>query len=138
MENDDMRVMIDTNVLISAVYNPASKPGRALAAAGTDYTLVLCDYIIEECREVIKRKFPHRLDLFEVLLEQSGLEFFVGNAPRGFPIADPKDQPILDAAVAADVDVLVSGDKHFIDLEIKRPRICTPAQFLDDMNRSNL
>ena len=123
--------MLDTNVLISAVYNPDSTSGRAVEIAGSNHSLVLCDYVVKECREVLLRKFPHRLDLFEVLLKQSALEIPADNATYSFPISDPKDQPILDAAVAANIDVLISGDKHFTELNIERPEICTPAQFLD-------
>jgi predicted nucleic acid-binding protein len=46
-------------------------------------------------------------------------------------IADPADQPILDAAISAGVDVLVSGDKHFLSLALDRPRILTARGFLD-------
>jgi predicted nucleic acid-binding protein len=123
--------MIDTNVLISAVYNPKSVPNRAIEVAGFGYTLVLCEYVVGECREIIKRKFPHRLPLFETLLESSELEIISVDAPYSFPMSDPKDQPILGAAVAADVDILISGDKHFLKLDIEHPVICTPAQFLD-------
>ena len=129
-----LRVMIDTNVLISAVYNPNTTPAKSVRVAGTNHRLVLCDYVIEECRGVIKRKFPHRLELFEALLVKSDLEIFIGDAPYSFPIADPKDQPILDAAIAADIDVLISGDKHFAELDIRRPVICAPAQFLEKFN----
>ena len=46
-------------------------------------------------------------------------------------IADPADQPILDAAISAEVDVLVSGDKHFLSLALARPSIVTARAFLD-------
>jgi len=131
MGNSILRVMLDTNVLISAVYNPDSTPARAVEIAGTDHTLVVCDYVVAECREVIQRKFPHRIRLLEALLMQSSLEVFTGDAPFSFPISDPKDQPILDAAVAADIDVLLSGDKHFSKLDVSRPVILSPAQFLE-------
>jgi len=131
MGNSTLRVMPDTNVLISAVYNPDSTPARAVEIAGTDHTLVICEYVVAECREVIQRKFPHRIILLEALLKRSELEVFIGDAPFSFPIADPKDQPVLDAAVAADVDVLITGDKHFSNLDVSRPVILHPAQFLD-------
>jgi len=124
--------MLDTNVLISAVYNPTSVPGRTVELVGSDHCLVLCEYVIKECLEVIQRKFPHRLELFNDLLNRSGIEVFVGDAPYSYPISDPKDQPILDAAVAADVDVLVSGDKHFVEVAPGRPNILTPARFLEE------
>lgn len=38
---------------------------------------------------------------------------------------------ILDAAVESNVDVLVTGDKHFLELEIDKPKICTPSDYRD-------
>ena len=46
------------------------------------------------------------------------------------PIPDPADQPIVDAAVAGTVDVIVTGDKVFLALAVDRPRIRTPREFL--------
>ena len=48
-------------------------------------------------------------------------------------IADPKDVPILNAAILADVDIIISGDKHFLNLSITRPRVLTPAQYLSEI-----
>ena len=122
--------MIDTNVLISAVYNSDSTSSKAIAISEANHLLVFCEYVIDECREVIGRKFPHRLELFETLIRSSKLEIVTGEAPYSFPVSDPKDQPILDAAVEAGIDILISGDKHFFGLGIEKPEICTPVQFL--------
>lgn len=46
------------------------------------------------------------------------------------PISDPADQPILDAAVTAAVDFIVTGDKAFLALGLDRPRILTARAFL--------
>ncbi|MCL1853716.1 MAG: hypothetical protein FWF88_11915 [Peptococcaceae bacterium] len=53
-----MKVMIDSNVLVSAIYNPKSMPNLALHNVCENHTLVLCDHIIAECYDVLKRKFP--------------------------------------------------------------------------------
>ena len=37
-------------------------------------------------------------------------------------IRDAKDQPILNAAIVFDVDIVLTGDKDFLSLEIERPR----------------
>jgi len=58
-----MRVMIDANVLISAIYSPNSLPAQAVQTVGNEHTLVLSEYILEECRTVFDRKFPHHLFL---------------------------------------------------------------------------
>ncbi|GHV17520.1 hypothetical protein FACS189425_03960 [Clostridia bacterium] len=44
---------------------------------------------------------------------------------------DPKDQPILNAAITQAVDVIVTGDKHFLELELERPEMLLPAEFLE-------
>lgn len=45
-------------------------------------------------------------------------------------IRDAKDQPILDAALAIDADVILTGDKDFTSLKLDRPRTMTPAEFI--------
>jgi predicted nucleic acid-binding protein len=45
-------------------------------------------------------------------------------------ISDPKDAPILNAAIIEDVDVIISGDKHFHELSIEHPAVMTVSAFL--------
>ena len=45
---------------------------------------------------------------------------------------DAKDQPILNATIAAGVDVILTGDKDFLSLDMEHPRCLTAAQFLDE------
>ena len=125
-----MRIMIDSNVLISAVYNPDSKPALAVRSVCEHHELLLCDHIVAECYDVVERKFPQHIPVLDKLLTSLGYSFVV--APRGVstPIADPKDAPILNAAILENVDILISGDSHFINLEIEHPKILTPAQYL--------
>jgi predicted nucleic acid-binding protein len=53
-------------------------------------------------------------------------------APRGgATIADPKDAPILNAAILENADMIISRDNHFLSLVLERPKILTPAQYLD-------
>jgi len=47
-----------------------------------------------------------------------------------FNIRDSKDYPVLYTAIIEDVDVLVTGDKDFVDIKIDRPEILTPAAFI--------
>lgn len=46
-------------------------------------------------------------------------------------IRDAKDQPILNAAIVSDVDIILTGDKDFLCLEIDRPKCMTAAQFME-------
>jgi predicted nucleic acid-binding protein len=47
-----------------------------------------------------------------------------------FRIRDVKDYPVLYTAVVEDVDILITGDKDFSDIEIEKPKILTPAEFM--------
>jgi len=92
--------MIDTNVLISAIYNPNSLPARTVQSVGNEHTLVLSEYILEECRTVFHRKFPHHLPAFEAMLVGFNLEIVPIADASDITLSDPKDQPILNSAVA--------------------------------------
>ena len=125
-----MRIMIDTNVIVSAVYNQDSKPAKILHHVCENHELVICDYIIAECYDVITRKFPHHVVVFDKLLALAGYELVA--APReGQTLPNPKDSPILNAAIIAGVDIIISGDKHFLSLEIEYPKILSAADFFE-------
>ena len=47
-------------------------------------------------------------------------------------IRDAKDQPILNAAIVADVDVILTGDKDFLSLDMEHPRCMTVTEFLEE------
>ncbi len=48
-----------------------------------------------------------------------------------FPaMRDVYDYPILATAILEDVDVLITGDKDFVVVDIDRPEIVTPTEFL--------
>ena len=48
-----------------------------------------------------------------------------------FEIRDMKDYPVLYTAIREDVDVLITDDKDFSDVDVERPEILTLAQFID-------
>lgn len=45
-------------------------------------------------------------------------------------IRDVEDRPILRAAMEAEADVLLTGDKDFLESGLKRPAIMTPSEFV--------
>ena len=47
-------------------------------------------------------------------------------------IRDVNDRPIFRAALVAKVDVLITGDKDFLESGIKKPQIVTAAEFIND------
>ncbi|HHV15622.1 MAG TPA: putative toxin-antitoxin system toxin component, PIN family [Gelria sp.] len=131
-----MRVMIDTNIIISAIRNPNGTPFAAYAkAAQPPYKIVLCDQIIDEVRKVFNRKFPDSVSLIErfftwALFEVVSTPGEDKRAETEDMIRDVKDRPILRAALVSKVDVLITGDKDFLDSGVKNPQIVTAAEFM--------
>ena len=125
-----MRILIDTNVLFSALLFPHSKPAKALLYAAQNHEIVLCDRNIWELRDILRRKAPKFLPDAEVLLAEMSYELIPAVDHAEKLIRDAKDQPILNAAIISDVDIILTGDKDFLSLNLEHPTCMTVAQFL--------
>ncbi|MDR0442801.1 MAG: PIN domain-containing protein [Treponema sp.] len=123
--------MADTNILFSSLLFPASRPAQALFYVLDHHKLILCDYIILELRDVVSRKRPDLLADIDVLLAKLSYEMITAPREPGKLISDPKDHPILNAAIIADVDIIISGDSHFLELNMEHPKTMSVAEFLE-------
>ena len=126
-----MKILVDTNILISAVLFPRSKPAKALVYTAENHEMVLCDQNLTELREVLNRKAPHALPDSEVLLTELAYDLIPAAPHAQKLIRDTKDQPILNAAILYDIDIILTGDKDFLSLDMEHPKCMTIAQFLD-------
>lgn len=117
--------------MFSAILFPNSKPALALLHAITNHKIVLCDRNIEELREVLRRKAPDLLPAANTLFAELSYELIPAVSRLEKPIRGTTDQPILNAAISYDVDVILTGDKDFLSLNMERPRCMTAAQFLE-------
>ena len=91
-----IRVLVDTNVVISTLLFPNSTPAQAFTLVLDEHRLVLTDWIIDELHEVVGRKRPDLLPALEALL--GGIDYELASpGDPSVPISDPDDQPILDA-----------------------------------------
>ena len=124
-----MKILVDTNILISALLWPSSKPAFALLHVVTYHTLILTDINLTEFREVIKRKIPNVLPDAETFLEELSFEIIPSVTKSVKTIRDPKDQPILNAAIEAKVDIILTGDKDFLSLTCQHPQAMTAAEY---------
>ena len=124
------RVLADTNIVIAALVFPHGIAAQAFSRAVDHDNLVLTAYILDEVRDVVHRKWPQLLATCDTFL--AGLSYeLIPLGTSGVLIRDAKDQPILDSAISAVVDVIVTGDKAFHALNITKPQILTPRQYLD-------
>ena len=126
-----MRILVDTNILLSAMWFKNSRVAKTLLYVANNHELVLCDRNVTELREVIKRKTPDILADAEVFLAELSYELIPSVEEAEKLIRDPKDQPILNAAIIDGIDVILTGDKDFLSLDLDYPKPMTVAQFLE-------
>ena len=98
------------------------------------HQLVLSSYIVEELKDVVKRKFPDKIRIVDTLLTKMEYEYIYTPDILDetlFEIRDLKDYPILYTAILDNVDVLVTGDGDFNDVKVEKPEILKPSEFLE-------
>ena len=126
--------MLDTNVLISAFLFPGSKMDVMMDYIFMQHQLVLSSYVVEELKSVVKRKFPKKEKDVNKLLAMMSFEYVYtpSEIERGlFAIRDVKDYPVLYTAIIEDIDILITGDKDFSDIDIDKPEIMSPTEFME-------
>ena len=130
-----MRIMLDTNILISMIFFPSAITRDFARKVGFGNRIVLCDYVVEELRTVVERKFPTRKKLLEQFFFE--LPFELIHTPKElnteeFPhVRDSKDFPILATAMMENIDILVTGDKDLRVIEVEYPEIMTMGEFIE-------
>jgi len=141
------KVFIDTSVIFSSLLSNSGASAKIFKSARS-LDIFISQYVIDEVHDVLKQKAPHLLDSFEQMLRVK--DFAITPAPRKRLvlkarkiISDPKDAPILAAAISAKVDYLVTLDKKdFINdakvAERSGLTIVTPGQFVKLLKSNSL
>jgi uncharacterized protein len=130
-----MRIVLDTNVLISGMLNPSGSPGRIVDFLRTDILqLVIDDRILAEYVDVIRRDYflkyfseSDREDLIEYLSKNShysSSSVVVHNMP------DEGDAPFLEMAITEEVPLITENLKHYPKQLRKGCIVLSPGQFL--------
>lgn len=129
-----MRIVLDTNVLVSEIVYESPAMAQLLAHATFVGDVYLADYVKDELIDVVVRKFPHKVRQLLTFLDKAQYAT-LPNAPEDAALpetqlTDAKDLPILRLAHFHKIDVLVTGDKHFRRIELPGLQIMTPAEFI--------
>lgn len=130
-----MKVMIDTNIIISALLSPRGQAAKAFyKVLQPPFVPLVCPYIIDEVQQKFAKKLAahvSKLNGFNEILPLFRVVPMPSDIVRGeTPLRDIKDMPILRAALAADADYLLTGDRDFLEAAIKRPQVINAARFL--------
>ena len=131
-----MRVVLDTNIYLSGLAFPKSQPGKILDLARKQSIQVFCSQsILLEIKKNLIVKFNYTEEMAEKFIEEI-LKFVKIISPKvKVRIIKEKedDNRILECAVAAEVEFLISGDKkHILPLKsFQKTKILSAWEFLN-------
>jgi putative PIN family toxin of toxin-antitoxin system len=128
-----LRVVLDTNVLVSGLAYPAGIPGQIVRSWREGFLdVVLSRYILDELTRVLPRIERIRLSQAEIRDLVDTLTFTAGiaepDATEDPRLRDPSDQPVLAVLRASAADYLITGDKDLLALAQRYP-VLSPAEF---------
>jgi putative PIN family toxin of toxin-antitoxin system len=136
-----MRLVLDTNVLISGLLYPGGPPSRLVKAwrAGA-FDLVISDFVIDELTRIWThlasrlKASPNDLadfiDTIGVRAELLRIDAAMLAQASTAGLRDPDDLPVLALLIGSGADYLVTGDKDLLALAGAYP-ILAPADFVD-------
>jgi putative PIN family toxin of toxin-antitoxin system len=133
-----LKVVLDTNVLISAILF-GGKPRQILEKAiRGEIRLCLSEPILEELKGVLQRsKFDYSQEMIQfILMELRGIADFVNPSETiNVVLEDPEDNRILECAVEAKANYIITGDFHLLKLRWYRNiEIVNSVAFLEKLS----
>ena len=142
-----MKILIDTNVLFSALGFQGVSGQLLEELVRGNHTLVTSDYILEELKQKITMKFtgPQKeraLTLLLFILSRMQMKVikrpeYQENLEQTKGVVPEQDTPILAVALLRDVDFLVTGDNHFLKnqkVEALGVSVLSPSDMLGLIN----
>jgi len=130
-----VRIVLDTNVLASALLSPSGAPAAVLQLVLAGQVILCFDArILTEYREVLRRpKFDFEIRLVDDLLEFLESEGeLVGAVPLRLSLPDPDDAMFLEVATASGAEYVVTGNiKHFPTDAHHGVSVVSPRDFLE-------
>jgi putative PIN family toxin of toxin-antitoxin system len=134
-----LHVFLDSTVIAAALYSASGPAGNILEHfINGKLTVIISQQVLEEVIQAVNEKLPRALPTFKKLLVSFPPEIVKNPSPEEVSnwaqVINSEDAAILAAAVAAQPDYFISGDKHFFEnpeiVQKSGLRIITPAHFL--------
>ena len=130
-----MKIMIDTNIIISAALFPNGKAAQAFYKSLTPpFEPIVCDYVVDEVHRKFQEKWPDRVVELEEFLDSALTDIQLVPTPEvetaeEAEIRDPKDRPILRAALNEHADMFITGDKDCRLHDRLQAAVCHPSVY---------
>ena len=135
-----IRAVLDTNTIVSGV-GWGGPPGAVLdAALDGRFEIVTSPTLLDELRRVLNYpKLQEVVGDADELVKFLALAAVLVTPTQTVTISrDPDDDRLIEAALAANADVIVTGDQDLLTLgSVDQIRILTPRQFLETLDTSS-
>jgi uncharacterized protein len=133
-------VVLDTNVIVSALLQADSSSGRVLQMALGDTVFAAYNSAMyaEYQKVLFRRKFLAVREQAEIILERIVKDWtLVGTEPLLAPLPDPTDLPFLETALTVRADALITGNlRHFPAWVRQGIKVVNPREFMDQLYHS--
>ena len=134
-----MRAVLDTNVLVSALFWRGSSHTCIQAAEAGLYVFISADEILQELHDKLIEKFDNTPE--EAQASVAGFRRLATlvslSGQSGWVRDDPDDDKFIEAAIVGNAEVVVSGDHHVLKLRgLQGIEVSTPRRFLERLARS--
>ena len=129
-----MRVVLDTNVVVSAILFGGRPQEILKAALAGDLRLCISEAMVTELQGVLQRpKFGFKAEIIQSIISELTLlaEWVTPKTHLNLVKDDPADNQVIDCAVEASADYIITGDKHLLQLgKYGKVEIANPDAFI--------
>ena len=126
-----MRLLIDTNVLISSFVFDGRPLNLLYTLFAKGYALYVSEYIDAEFREKVAQKWKSRERTILDEYERLGIPMLKSTENVYRVLRDADDDPILSDAIDHDIDIILSGDKDFLDAGLEHPKVMSVSMLYE-------
>lgn len=131
-----MKILLDTNVIISAILFRGRSRTLLAKLLESNHELYVSEYIDSEFKAKLMQKWPSKSEQAYQLFHQLNIHFVNSTSELNGELRDKKDIPVLSDARFHHIDVILTGDKDFLESDLDTPVILSPSMMMDyfDLN----
>lgn len=128
--------MLDTNVLISAFVFGGKTGELLMELLDSEHELYVSEYVDQEFRDKMQIKWPDKAEKIYRLYRSIAFDFCKSTKEELGELRDVKDIPVLSDAIANHVDLILTGDKDFLEADLENPLVFSPAMLYDFLRKN--
>ena len=126
-----MKIMLDTNVLISALVFEGKTRLLLENLILSDNEILVSEYVKTEFCDKLHQKWADKAEKLITIFNKMNFSFCKSTSEILGNIRDKKDIPVLSDAIFNNADILLTGDKDFLESSITHPIIFSPSMMYD-------